>query len=397
MRARLLLLCLAGFGCKSGSGCSPAAVAVEPPPKAMSSTPQAPQTPPSDERFANRYLLIAAAKETPEEATAAAPAGATMLDSTQFSGLTPCLHIAVVGMFEKKADALAAAKQKKDVFPRHSGKWVPNDPERKALCEKKREEAADATGPRFVLSGGLMQLSGEAPSDEAELSKDTSGEVKRGDAFDVYDPDGALTAQGCKVTGFTWQWSGSTGYADPEHAECGVKLALAQLDCTAGGRGHFALRAAAKPPVAWAPLRADDKAVNRVVGSAAYKTARAKLKGGATAELEYTEELSADAWDGPAGTVTMVRWKAQTGNGGICGDEGSGDELSEAVFWPKRGAPRVILPLSQRETELIGVADLSGDGVPELTWSSGSEVWMTSGESSAPLMTESHPFCGCGC
>lgn len=384
------LLWLTAAGCKKEEAERPLelpSAANLPAPKAVA---RAPKPPPPPESFGGRYLLIAAVRATEEEARAAAPEGATILDSTQFTGLNPCLHLAVVAAYEGKDEALAAAELKPGSFPRYAGRYAAEEPVRRGLCQRKAEQALAATAPRWVHQG-LMELGAEAPADEAAgVSADPSGRVRKGDRFDVYDANGARVEAGCKVKGFTAKWTGQSNVTDG--SRCGARVALAELACSPQGDGLFALPRAAPKPQQWRESAAPDAALDRVLNSPEVRRATAALKGGPDAD-GLAEATTVLAWRGPQGTVSFARWVGQTGDGAPECERGDRRVVSEVVLWPKTGAPQVLHAVGEREAQLLGVTDLGSDGKLELSWQEGSaDAWLEN----TPLHRTT-PFCGLGC
>jgi hypothetical protein len=305
--------------------------------------------------------------------------------------------MAVIGVFVTKAEAMGAmaAQREKGVkaLPRHSGRYVPNDAARSAQCERQRQAALDARSPRFVVPGGLMELEGSADED-AGVEADETGEVKRGDHFDVFSASGELMHQACEVIGFRGQY-GETG-RDPGFEHCTDYLPYALLDCGAGGEGQFALRTGTERPQAWSAVGGHKQAAERLLASAEVQHEREVMNQLGGSDDFFEEEPGVSTWEGPTGRVTIASWTGTTGEGVPQCGRGDRVTLREVLFWPKDASdPEVIIGVSPGDEDLIGVTDLGSDNELELTWRTSERVWMT--RSGRELYRESHPHCDCGC
>jgi hypothetical protein len=395
-RSLVLVLCGVSVACRCRSAEPASAV----PAVASAPAPAAAAENPSPARYANRYLMIAAAKPDADSARAAAPAGATVLESTAFTGLKPCLFVAVVGDYAEKAEALAARKQLQarhvDAWPRHAGRYVPDDAERIAQCRQQAQMTLDAQSPRWVQEGGWLELHGMAGDDEdAGVRDDPAAEVHLGDRFDVYDALGARVVQGCAVKRFDGMWDDLNSDIA---GHCGTRHAVAELDCQPLGKALFALPSAAPPPAVWAQRFDSLDALRRLLATGAVKSARRDLQKKATAQEPFMEENRATAWEGRQGVVTFVEWDGKTGEGAPQCGHGELTMISEVVLWPAdKGPPRVLESVREADKTLIGVTDLGADGALELTWQSGDDVWMDQGDGTARRYANTHPWCGCGC
>lgn len=400
---------------------TPAAATATPAP-----TPPARPLPPDEPGLGDHFLVIVASKLDPAEAEAALGGArsvpgthARLILSSRYKNLMPCYTVAIAdGLADKKA-ALALSKQLTaagvDNYVKNAGAYVGASAALDAFCAGPLQ-TDDAGDQRFVtVAGGraFLPVDGEVPAviplpPPAPLGDGyrawiqplpaTGSQVNEtGKRWTVVDVKSGKV-QVCTETSLTVLTLGTPHFGllqapePPTEPSCGAPALFAELDCALDA-GLWLAVAQVSPTVWTAGAPGGETQLAAVQAELAAEAAWTDFSGGEGDEVR--REVNLVRYAGPSGAVWAGGGSAESGPG-ICG----GDEITLRGVWAAgdQGLGRRLGDwMNQPFSELEGLVDVDGDGVPEIVWSEFPDGLHLSRVDGSDLTHFEVAFCDCAC
>ena len=191
--------------------------------------------------------------------------------SSEFKNLMPCYQVVIAGAFDSKKQARKRWKKLKaikvDSYFKNTGKWVGAQPKVEAYCARKAKgQAVGACGSlrwverwgkdakrRFLMvpvdkvvlerlkekAKARKPVDGDVTVWRTPLANEVVGEIRKGNAFDLYAVDKAAKRATCKVSGFAlltrgqphFGWIQMAEQKKPKRPGCGSPVVFAELRC----------------------------------------------------------------------------------------------------------------------------------------------------------------------
>lgn len=429
----LLLLACGGGPASKPEPAGPEASATPPgsPPAPATEAAPARPLPPDEPGLAEHWLVIVASKldpaetDAPRAAAAAVPGtNARVVLSSRYKNLMPCYHVAIADGLADKAAALALSKTLSaagvDNYVKNAGAYVGASAALDAFCARLGPggavEAGDTGQHRFLTVAGdraFVPVDGEIPAalklpDPAPLGEGFRAWIQPlpETGSQVRDPARTWTAvrvgtgeaKRCAETGLVVLTLGTPHFgvlqapAPPSEPSCGAPALFAGLDCALEPGVWVAV--ADGSPAGWRQTDAGSEPQ-----LAALKAELDRLPAWSSfsdpggGPVQRTTSLARYA--GPKGAVWVGQGAAES-EMGICG----GDALNLRAVWAAGEAglgQRLGEWQESRFSELEGLVDVDGDGVPEIVWSEFPDTLHLSRLDGAELTTFEVAYCDCAC
>jgi hypothetical protein len=410
---------------------------------------------PHEERFGGKYLVIIGSSDSPGrnppslQIIAAHPelgAEVARLVSSHFKNLNPCLEVVIAKATATKPQAIAFWKKLKqagaDAYVKNAGPYVGRSAALDAYCANERRPPPPITCGRLQFveiwdSRPFVELSGAAlPHGAAELplrmlservwtatiADEELGDVKIGDELSLYGAGTKAPLATCRIRRFLLMARGTPHFSygksedgdeeEPEEPGCGSALPFAELKCQSlpdpeDGVNLFAVPARGKQPLLYEEEVVSDAAAKALDGqaSAIAETSEAHrlalkegtaLAQGLNAELETSQKVR--VFSSGKRRIAVVEIQLFTGEGGtLCSNDVRIDLRGLFTIEGDR-LVRALSPLRRvRETELVGLIDLEGDGRVEVLVNEFPDRRSIETSEEASICGTSIPYCDCPC
>jgi hypothetical protein len=405
---------------------------------------------PHPEALSDRYLVILQSSPEPRVAAPSLAALAGQPDllapvvrasSSWFKGLAPCYELTVAGAFEHERQATTLERQLDllgvDSYVKNAGRYVGPQEAVEAWCRRDQpRQVAGCDGVRFAevhdgaawlplaldedaATAAMQGLPAPTPLGgldawSSPLPPDRLPEGIAGTRWKLFAPASGRSLGLCKVSSFAAITSGHPhfGYLQqdppPTAPGCGEPAPFARLSCKSPpDEPLVAVPGEAPDPVlykALSPLRdidLEDDVKALANRTPAFQSAFAEAREAANERSAPLQQLvTLTGYVAPGRKVLAVRVTLQTGDGEIwCGADDVRVELSAVYDWPADGGlGSELVPLHRvGNTELLGLIDLEGDGVPELVERVWPDTLRFDRAGLGPSCKAERAYCDCPC